>query len=78
MIELRWVITGETRVLQYRDQGPGYIGEHFVQNMWSDWQDVPEIEADIDECAHDYKYSDGYDAEGFSAHYRCTKCKAIK
>ena len=42
MIELRWVITGETRVLQWRH---GYMWEGpRPQINWSDWQDVPEVQ----------------------------------
>jgi len=48
--ELRWLVQGNSRVLQYRNMynGTDYSGidpntTSFIQRtMWSEWQDVPE------------------------------------
>ena len=41
MIELRWLLRGSSRVLQYRTMMLGMY--------WSDWQDVPEVDVNSDE-----------------------------
>lgn len=41
MIELRWLVRGSEKVLQYR---LGYFAEGpYAKAVWLDWQDIPEV-----------------------------------
>jgi hypothetical protein len=45
MIELRFLVRGSSRVLQYRERK---MAESFggIIGGWSDWQDVPQVPSD--------------------------------
>ena len=44
MIELRWLVHGGEKVLQYREKVSDYNAfEEETTWSWSDWQDIPEV-----------------------------------
>lgn len=60
MIELRWVALGEQRLLQYRSLRPSWqvSGAWGEPSQWSDWQDVPTVDAN-DVALEDLRSSGG-------------------
>lgn len=49
MIELRWLVRGGEKILQYR-QRKTIEGFSVIFAGWSDWQDIPEVREDEHDC----------------------------
>jgi hypothetical protein len=46
LIEMRYVVEGSTKILQFRSRMPHYTdspGTYPGEWPWQDWQDVPEV-----------------------------------